>query len=62
MNCEFCDGTGNDDPGEPCIHCNGAGKLCDECGKPIGEEGHIHRRCLSILRADRRRDEAKDES
>lgn len=63
MNCGLCMGTGYDDSGGPCIHCNGSGNLCDECGKPTGyEDGNIHRECLFILRADRSRDEAKDEA
>lgn len=63
MNCQFCGGTGDDESVGPCFYCNGSGNLCDECGKPTGyEDGLIHRECLAILRADRRRDEAKDEA
>lgn len=71
MTCAFCKGdgcvdyrdydTGQASGPQTCALCNGSGNLCDECGKPLGEEGHIHRECLAILRADRSRDEAKDQ-
>lgn len=55
--------TGQASGPQTCDHCNVTGTLCDYCGSPIGSgDTHIHRECLAILRADRRRDEAKDET
>lgn len=75
MTCTTCKGdgcvdyrdyaTGQASGPQPCAACNGAGRLCDYCGMPISSDEpatHIHRECLAILRADRRRDEEKDET